>query len=139
MIKVLAEVWIHSNAETGEPCEVSIVKIKSDEFLCFDFLRFFLEYDFDDRIDEFNFLKLDEWHVIELYFEYEDGWYFECAKNTKILNNEDDMQNQHWCMCVKLKDVARDYKSTCSICGGRDAYGLSTERPEDKKKTITTA
>lgn len=82
MIKVLAEVWIHSNAETGEPCEVSIAKIKSDEFLCFDFLRFFLEYDFDDRIDEFNFLKLDEWHVIELYFEYEDGWYFECAKNT---------------------------------------------------------
>ena len=53
-------------------------------------------------------------------------------------NNEDDMQNQHWCMCVKLKDVARDGKSTCSICGGRDAYGLSTERPEDKKKTITT-
>ena len=48
------------------------------------------------------------------------------------------MQNQHWCMCVKLKDVARDGKSTCSICGGRDAYGLSTERPEDKKKTITT-
>lgn len=63
------------------------------------------------------------------------GWE---AKNTKTPNNEDDMQNQHWCMCVKLKDVARDYKSTCSICGGRDAYGLSTERPEDKKKTITT-
>ncbi len=61
------------------------------------------------------------------------------VKNTKTPNNEDDMQNQHWCMCVKLKDVARDYKSTCSICGGRDAYGLSTERPEDKKKTITTA
>lgn len=57
----------------------------------------------------------------------------------KTLNNEDDMQNQHWCMCVKLKDVARDGKSTCSICGGRDAYGLSTERPEDKKKTIATA
>lgn len=47
------------------------------------------------------------------------------------------MQNQHWCMCVKLKDVAMDGKSTCSICGGRDAYGLSTERPEDKKKTVT--
>jgi len=53
------------------------------------------------------------------------------------LHTKDDMQNQHWCMCVKLKDVARDGKSTCSICGGRDAYGLSTERPEDKKKTIT--
>ena len=47
------------------------------------------------------------------------------------------MKDQYWCMCVKLKDVARDGKSTCSICGGRDAYGLSTERPEDKKKTIT--
>jgi len=53
-------------------------------------------------------------------------------------NNEDDMQNQHWCMCTKLKDVARDGRSTCSICGGRDAYGLSTERPKDKKKTVTT-
>lgn len=42
----------------------------------------------------------------------------------------------HWCMCVKLKGVARDGKSTCSICGGRDAYGLSAERPEDKKKTV---
>ena len=58
-------------------------------------------------------------------------------KGAKTPNKEDDMQNQHWCMCVKLKDVARDGKSTCSICGGRDAYGLSTERPEDKKKTIT--
>ena len=54
-----------------------------------------------------------------------------------IIGGENDMQNQNWCMCVKLKDVARDGKSTCSICGGRDAYGLSTERPEDKKKTIT--
>ena len=44
---------------------------------------------------------------------------------------------QHWCMCLKLKMVARDGKSTCSICGGRDAYGLSTERQEDKKKTLT--
>ena len=61
------------------------------------------------------------------------------AKNTKILNNEDDMQNQHWCMCEKLKAVARDGQSTCSICCGKDAYGLSTERPDDKKKTITTA
>ena len=60
------------------------------------------------------------------------------TKNTKTPNNEDAMQNQHWCMCEKLKDVARDGSSTCSICGGRDAYGLSTERPEDKKKTITT-
>ena len=25
MIKVLAEVWIHSNAETGEPCEGSLL------------------------------------------------------------------------------------------------------------------
>lgn len=55
------------------------------------------------------------------------------------LNKEDDMQNQHWCMCEKLKAVARDGHSTCSICGGKDAYGLSTERPDDKKKTITTA
>ena len=53
------------------------------------------------------------------------------------MNRDVILQNQHWCMCVKLKDVARDGKSTCSICGGRDAYGLSTERPEDKKKTIT--
>jgi hypothetical protein len=46
------------------------------------------------------------------------------------------MQNQQWCMCEKLKSVARDGHSTCSICGGKDAYGLSTERPDDKKKTL---
>jgi len=50
------------------------------------------------------------------------------------VHTNNHLENQHWCMCVKLKDVARDGKSTCSICGGRDAYGLSTERPEDKKK-----
>jgi hypothetical protein len=50
-----------------------------------------------------------------------------------------ELQNQHWCMCEKLECVARDGRSTCSICGGQDAYGLSTERPEDKKKTVTTA
>lgn len=46
------------------------------------------------------------------------------------------MQNQHWCMCEKLKAVARDGQSTCSICGGKDAYGLSAERPDDKKKKL---
>jgi hypothetical protein len=70
----------------------------------------------------------------------EFNYIFEGPKTpNNSFNNEADMQNQHWCMCVKLKDVARDGRSTCSICGGRDAYGLSTERPEDKKKTITTA
>ena len=52
------------------------------------------------------------------------------------MTRDELLKNQHWCMCVKLKYVSMDGKSTCSICGGRDAYGLSTERPEDKKKTI---
>jgi len=36
--------------------------------------------------------------------------------------------DKHWCMCTKLKMVARDGRSTCSICGGKDAYGLSKDR-----------
>jgi len=42
----------------------------------------------------------------------------------------------NWCMCLKLKAVARDMYSTCSICGGRDAYGTSEARPKDKQKVI---
>lgn len=39
-----------------------------------------------------------------------------------------------WCMCKELKEVARDGDSTCLVCGGKDAYGFSKERPKDKKK-----
>jgi len=42
-------------------------------------------------------------------------------------------------MCTKLKAVYRDGCSTCSICGGQDAYGESPERPPDKKKTVEKA
>ncbi len=45
-------------------------------------------------------------------------------------------RQQHWCMCTLLKSVARDGFSTCSICGGKDAYGKATSRPADKKKVI---
>ena len=41
-----------------------------------------------------------------------------------------------WCMCTELNGVARDCDSTCSICGGKDAYGESPERPKDKKKVL---
>ena len=57
-------------------------------------------------------------------------------RRKNIMTRDELLQNQHWCMCVKLKYVSLDGKSTCSMCGGRDAYGRSTERPEDKKKTI---
>ena len=47
-----------------------------------------------------------------------------------------DIMNDSWCMCTKLKAVARDGKSTCSICGGIDAYGDSNYRPDKYKKDI---
>jgi len=46
------------------------------------------------------------------------------------------MNEQKWCMCTKLKGVARDGKSTCSICGGKDAYGGSPLRTEEFKKKL---
>ena len=47
------------------------------------------------------------------------------------------MKHKHtvyWCMCTKLENVYRDGYSTCSRCGGRDAYGKSQDRPEHMKK-----
>jgi hypothetical protein len=44
--------------------------------------------------------------------------------------------DKHWCMCTKLQAVYRDGWSTCSICGGKDAYGKSQNRPPDKRKTV---
>ena len=46
------------------------------------------------------------------------------------------MNNKHWCMCTELAMVYRDGWSTCSKCGGRDAYGKSKERPPGKQKTL---
>ena len=46
------------------------------------------------------------------------------------------MTNKKWCMCTKLEGVARDTKCTCTICGGIDAYGTSTERPVKYLKFI---
>ena len=43
---------------------------------------------------------------------------------------------KHWCMCTKLNLVARDCWSTCSICGGKDAYGKSIDRPYNKHKVL---
>lgn len=43
---------------------------------------------------------------------------------------------QSWCMCTELKAVARDCLSTCSVCGGKDAYGTSKERPKEKQKKV---
>lgn len=48
------------------------------------------------------------------------------------------MENRHWCMCTELLEVDRDGFSTCSVCGGRDAYGGSSERPESKRKKIVS-
>ena len=39
-------------------------------------------------------------------------------------------------MCTELEYVYRDCYSTCSICGGKDAYGKSKNRPIDKEKSI---
>ena len=118
-------------------------------FDCFYELRITNEKERSKWMDErmakgysFHYFKNEKRENIGVFCvetKEEFNYAFEGPKTpNNSFNNEDDMQNQHWCMCVKLKDVARDGKSTCSICGGRDAYGLSTERPEDKKKTITT-
>ena len=42
--------------------------------------------------------------------------------------------DKRWCMCKKLNGVARDTESTCSICGGKDAYGGSNLRPAEYQK-----
>ena len=43
---------------------------------------------------------------------------------------------EKWCMCIRLSTVARDMNSTCSICGGIDAYGISPERTGKYKKIV---
>ena len=43
---------------------------------------------------------------------------------------------QHWCMCTELEQVARDGFSTCSKCGGKDAYGMNKDRPDKFKKQL---
>ena len=62
-------------------------------------------------------------------------------KIVNALNDTDikkeDVMDKHWCMCIKLKAVLRDMWSTCSICGGKDAYGTSKDRPINKRKNIS--
>jgi hypothetical protein len=56
------------------------------------------------------------------------------VKTNKLFINK--KIEQKWCMCTELKGVLRYGNSTCSICGGKDAYGGSPLRPTDKKKKI---
>jgi len=46
------------------------------------------------------------------------------------------MIDKKWCMCIELQTVFRDGDATCSICGGKDAYGKDLDRPKDKKKVV---
>jgi hypothetical protein len=41
-------------------------------------------------------------------------------------------------MCTVLKSVARDGDSTCSICGGKDAYGGSPSRGAKYHKVLAS-
>jgi len=59
----------------------------------------------------------------------------------QLLNNRKDSMDRmwmdkKWCMCVELKSVARDGCSTCGVCGGKDAYGGSKDRPKMYKKVL---
>lgn len=44
--------------------------------------------------------------------------------------------DKKWCMCIELQTVFRDGDVTCSICGGKDAYGKDLARPKDKQKVV---
>ena len=46
--------------------------------------------------------------------------------------------DKKWCMCTVLKGVARDGFSTCSVCGGKDAYGGSKKRGVKYRKVLTS-
>jgi hypothetical protein len=64
-----------------------------------------------------------------------DGGYVHKDTGSFICNDAKRLE-KYWCMCTELKQVYRDCYSTCSICGGKDAYGLSNQRPLDKSKTV---
>jgi hypothetical protein len=72
--------------------------------------------------------------VVEVMKCEECGWsYMEgnLDEEPKSYNNESS-----WCMCTVIDKVARDMRSTCQKCGGRDAYGGSKDRPEKYKKIL---
>lgn len=52
------------------------------------------------------------------------------------MTQKSNVVKRHWCMCEKIAFVARDGFSTCSLCGGKDAYGRSKSRPINKQKRI---
>ena len=57
----------------------------------------------------------------------------------KVLNGEQykpEPMDKAWCMCTELAGVYRDGQSTCSKCGGKDAYGGSKDRPPEKQKKL---
>ena len=77
-------------------------------------------------------LELDELQKAEHNREYKQC--HRCGSDRIVVSYE-----CKWCMCTELKAVARDFFSTCSICGGKDAYGGSKERPKDKQKVLSVA
>jgi len=65
----------------------------------------------------------------------------ECAikqaeKGQENMQRRPELDPQKWCMCTVLGGVARDGRSTCMICGGKDAYGESPERGNEYRKVV---
>ena len=71
----------------------------------------------------------------ELSHEEKESDRKEADKFIKLIG-EYSNEEIKWCMCERIGEVARDMYSTCSRCGGRDAYGESKQRPKNKRKTI---
>jgi len=70
-----------------------------------------------------------------LHYEIADGCPLTADSTRPDKCPQSDPTDHPWCMCEALESVARDGYSTCSICGGKDAYGKSELRPPDQKKT----
>lgn len=45
-------------------------------------------------------------------------------------------KNQNWCMCETITGVCRDGQSTCTQCGGIDAYKKCKDRPKKGNSII---
>jgi hypothetical protein len=90
-------------------------------------------------------IENENWEtIVQIANDWEDFHVAGCIKNPlaqpDISSSSEEgnggWPDQKWCMCTKLQSVFRDGFSTCSICGGKDAYGKSKHRPVDKQKTL---
>ena len=75
-MKIGAEIWVHSNSETGKPCQFDIFRI-TGESIEMDLIESIANQEWrDNQLVCFDDLKMDTPHYAVIEIEYDESYWY---------------------------------------------------------------